>query len=72
MYVDALMHVAYDGTRIDDKTTVQGITFQPELGFEFETPFVNIRWSTAPDITAMLNNVITPSTSLTLSWRFSF
>ncbi|MBQ9495737.1 MAG: translocation/assembly module TamB domain-containing protein [Treponema sp.] len=72
VYVDALMHVAYDGTRIDDKTTVQGITFQPELGFEFETPFVNIRWSTAPDITAMLNNVITPSTSLTLSWRFSF
>ncbi|MBP3709410.1 MAG: translocation/assembly module TamB domain-containing protein [Treponema sp.] len=72
VYVDALMHVSYDETRIDDKATVQGITFQPEFGFELETPFANIRWSTAPDITAMMNNVILPSTSLTLSWRFSF
>ena len=72
LYADALMHLVYDKTRVDDSTTAQGITFQPEFGFELEAPFANIRWDMAPDITAMLNNVIVPSTSLTLSWRFSF
>ncbi|MGI5097837.1 translocation/assembly module TamB domain-containing protein [Treponema socranskii] len=72
LYADALMHLVYDKTRVDDSTTVQGITFQPEFGFELEAPFVNIRWDMTPDITAILNNVIVPSTALTLSWRFSF
>lgn len=72
LYADALMHLVYDKTRVDDSSTAQGITFQPEFGFELEAPFANIRWDMAPDITAMLNNVIVPSTSLTLSWRFSF
>ena len=72
LYADALMHLVYDKTRIDDSTTVQGITFQPEFGFELEAPFANIRWDLAPNISAILNNVIVPSTSLTLSWRFSF
>jgi len=72
LYADVLMHLVYDKTRVDDSTTAQGITFQPEFGFEMEAPFANIRWDIAPDITAILNNVIVPSTALTLSWRFSF
>lgn len=72
LYADALMHLVYDKTRVDDSTTMQGITFQPEFGFELEAPFANIRWDMTPDITAILNNVIVPSTALTLSWRLSF
>jgi hypothetical protein len=72
VYVDALMHLSYDETRIDDTSTVQGIVFQPEFGLELESPFANIRWNLAPNIDAMLNNMIVSSTSLTLSWKFSF
>jgi len=72
VYVDALMHLSYDETRVDDNTTAQGLTFQPEFGLELESPFANIRWNLAPNIDAMLNNEIVTSTSLTLSWKFSF
>ena len=72
VYVDALMHLSYDETRVNDTTTAQGLTFQPEFGLELESPFVDIRWNFAPNIDAMLNNEIITSTSLTLSWKFSF
>lgn len=72
MYADALMHWSYDKTRVDDKTTANGLVFKPEFGLEFESPFADIRWDVAPNIDAMMNNIIVPSTSLTLSWKFSF
>ncbi|HAH61821.1 MAG TPA: hypothetical protein DCL73_06965, partial [Treponema sp.] len=72
VYVDALMHLSYDETRIDDAATLQGLELQPEFGLELETPFADIRWNLAPNIDAMLNNIIVSSTSLTLSWKFSF
>lgn len=72
VYVDALMHLSYDETRIDDSATLQGLELQPEFGLELETPFADIRWNIAPNIDAMLNNIIVSSTSLTLSWKFSF
>lgn len=72
LYADALMHWTYDESRIDDKMTAGGLVFKPEFGLELESPFANIRWTTAPDIDAMLNNRIVSSTSITLSWKFSF
>jgi hypothetical protein len=72
VYADALIHLSYDKTRVDDKTTAQGLMLQPEFGLELESPFATIRWSMAPNIDAMLNNMIISSTSLTLSWKFSF
>ena len=72
LYADVLMHWTYDESRIDDKMTAGGLVFKPEFGLELESPFANIRWTTAPDIDAMLNNRIVSSTSITLSWKFSF
>lgn len=72
MFANALFHWRYDGARVDDETTLGGIIFQPEFGLELESPFVTIRWSAAPNIDALMNNAFVPSTSLTLSWKFSF
>lgn len=72
LYVDALMHWSYDDSRVNDTLTIGGLVFKPELGFELESPFVNIRWNMAPDIDAMMNSRIVSSTSVTLSWSFSF
>ena len=72
LYVDALMHWTYDDTRVGDTLTIGGLVFKPELGFELTSPFVNIRWSMAPDIDAIMNSRIVSSTSVTLSWNFSF
>ena len=47
------------------------LVLQPEIGLELPTPFVNIRWSIAPDINSA-QNLWVPDTSLSLSWKFSF
>jgi hypothetical protein len=72
LYADALLHWSYDETRIYDTSTAGGLLFQPEIGLELESPLVTIRWSTAPNVDAMINNRIVPSTSVTLSWKISF
>lgn len=72
LYADALMHWTYDESRLDDKVVAGGLVFRPEFGLELESPFANIRWTTSPDIDAMLSNRIVASTSVTLSWKFSF
>ena len=71
LYVDAMLHLSYD-KEIIDLTKPGALLFQPEFGFELESPFANIRWSMAPDINAMLNGMYVPSASLSLSWKFSF
>lgn len=72
LYADALLHWTYDESRVDDRTTVGGLIFKPEIGLEMESPFANIRWNMAPDITALMNSKLVASTSVTLSWKFSF
>ena len=47
------------------------IVFQPEIGLEMEAPFANIRWNFAPDLENFADTVVS-STSVTLSWRFTF
>ncbi len=72
MYVDALMHWSYDENKKNDDTTVNGLIFQPEFGFEMSSPFVNIRLGVAPDLEAIKNSLWIPSTSITLSWKHTF
>lgn len=72
LYVDALMHWSYDEMRIDDTLTPGGLVFRPEFGLEVEAPFGNIRWNMAPDINGIRNDKFVSSTSVTLSWKFSF
>jgi len=72
MYVDALMHWTYDENKDKDENGVGGIVFQPEFGFEMASPFVNIRLGVAPDMDAIKENMWIPSTSVTLSWKYSF
>lgn len=72
LYADALLHWSYDETRVDDRTTAGGLVFQPEIGLEMESPLANIRWNMAPDIDALMNSRLVGSTSVTLSWKFSF
>jgi hypothetical protein len=72
LYVDALMHWSYDESKLNDSTSVGGLVFQPEFGLEMASPFATIRWGIAPDIEAIQNNMWVPSTSITLSWKFTF
>lgn len=75
IYVDAMLHLSLDdAVQSYDELTASGsnLIFQPEVGMELESPFVNIRWSVAPDIKALMNQQFKPSSALTLSWKFSF
>lgn len=72
LYMDALMHWSYDETRIDENLVANGLVFRPEFGLEVESPFGNIRWNMAPDINGIRNDRFVSSTSVTLSWKFSF
>ncbi len=72
LYVDAMVDLQYDKRWMGNPMTLNGLKFQPEIGMELESPFVNIRWSIAPDIDAMFEGQYKPSSSVTLSWKFSF
>ncbi len=72
IYVDAMFHWTYDETKLDDGTTVNGMVFQPEFGFEMSSPFVNIRLGVAPDVESIKQNLWVQSSSITLSWKHQF
>ena len=72
IYIDAMLHVSLEDSGINNKLSLGALVFQPEFGMEMESPFANIRVNVAPDINALLNNQFVPSTSLTLSWKFTF
>ena len=75
IYLDSMLHWTYDEHKIDNGSSVNGLVFQPEIGFEMASPFANIRLQVAPDIDSLqkgLLNTWVPSTSMTLSWKFAF
>ena len=72
LYVDAMLHVSFEDNYRNDITSMGSLLFQPEIGMELESPFANIRVNMIPDISALLNNQFVPSTSVTLSWKFTF
>ena len=73
LYLDAMLHISFEHNNFTDIASAGSVLFQPELGLEMESPFANIRFNLAPDINALLkNNQFVPSTSVTLSWDFTF
>ena len=72
LYVDAMLHVSFEDSKVNDIANAGKMLFQPEFGVELESPFANIRVNMAPDINALLKNQFVPSTSVTLSWKFTY
>ena len=68
VYMDAMFSLLY---KEDSKLKESKLVLQPEFGLELPTPFVNIRWSIAPDIKSA-QNLWVPYTSISLSWKFSY
>jgi len=65
MFAQSMVKIKYD----EKSTVLGGVTFEPELGIEFQTPFFNIRWAYFyPEQTKnfWVNN------SITLMWNKSF
>ena len=71
LYVDAMLHVTF-ADNIKGFSDTGKLMFQPEIGMELESPFANVRVNMAPDINALLKNQFVPSTSVTLSWKFTY
>ena len=69
VYMDAMFRLVYDQNVSDN--SLGKLRLQPEIGLELPTPFANIRWSFAPDLTSA-QNLWVPNTSISLSWQFSF
>lgn len=72
LYADAMVRLVYDKNRVGDGSTIQGLTFQPEIGFEMESPLANIRWGLASDLSDIARSKINIVPSLTLSWEFNY
>ena len=72
LYIDAMLHVSFEDSNVNNIAAAGKILFQPEIGMEMESPFANIRVNLAPDINALLKNQFVPSTSVTLSWKFAY
>lgn len=72
IFADAMLRLDYDENRVGDKYTVNGLSFRPEIGFELDSPFVNIRWSMSPDFEDLVNLRLVQNTALTLSWKLDF
>ena len=76
IYVDSLMRWSYDEDKIAEGTSATGLIFQPEIGFEMQSPFANLRLDIAPDVSNNQNllssNLWVQATSFTLSWKLNF
>lgn len=72
VFADAMLRMDYDENRTGDKYTLNGLSFKPEIGFELESPFANVRWSMSPDFEDLVNMRLVQNTALTLSWKFTF
>lgn len=71
MYLDALLHFDYNASLVESGRSLTGLSFEPEIGFELDSPFALIRWSLSPNI-GSLNNFWIPNVSVGLSWKLMF
>ncbi|UTC74550.1 translocation/assembly module TamB domain-containing protein [Treponema sp. OMZ 792] len=74
IYADAMLHLSYYDplsakTDVVRKPVYGNLLFQPEIGFEMNTPFVLLRWHIAP---SRPDSLFVSDTGLTLSWKFSY
>ena len=69
LYVDAMIHFSFEDNNFSK------ILFQPEFGMELESPNLfmpNVRVNVAPDLNALLKNQFVPSTTVSLSWKYTY
>ncbi|UTC66364.1 MULTISPECIES: translocation/assembly module TamB domain-containing protein [unclassified Treponema] len=74
IYADAMLHLSYydplsTKTDFTRKPVYGNLLFQPEIGFEMNTPFFLLRWHIAP---SRPDSLFVSDTGLTLSWKFSY
>ncbi|AIN93568.1 translocation/assembly module TamB domain-containing protein [Treponema putidum] len=74
IYADAMLHLSYydplsTNTDAVRKPVYGNLLFQPEIGFEMNTPFVMLRWHITP---SRPDSLFVSDTGLTLSWKFSY
>ncbi|HCC36216.1 MAG TPA: hypothetical protein DEQ14_00590, partial [Treponema sp.] len=65
IFAQAMVAMRYD----ENKTTWGGISFEWDIGLEFQTPFLNIRWDFVP---THPENWFVDDNSITLTWRKMF
>jgi hypothetical protein len=65
MFVQGMVSMRYD----ENKTSLGGLTFEPDLGVELESPLFNIRWDFTP---THPENWYMNDNSITLTWTRSF
>jgi hypothetical protein len=65
MFVQSMLSFRYD----ENKTTMGGLSFAPDIGVELESPFFNIRWDFIP---SHPENWYVNDNSITLIWNRSF
>lgn len=71
MYLDALLHFDYNASLVESGRSLTGLSFEPEFGFELDSPFALIRWSLSPNI-SNINNFWIPDVSVGFSWKLLF
>jgi hypothetical protein len=65
MFIQGMLKMRYD----EDSNLFGGLTFEPDVGIELHSPFVNIRWDFFP---YHPENWWVSDNSITLSWSKSF
>jgi hypothetical protein len=65
MFVQSMLSLRYD----ENKTTFGGLSFEPDIGVELQTPLFNIRWDFIP---THPENWYVNDNSITLTWSRSF
>ena len=65
MFIQGMLTMRYD----ENNTTFGGMTFEPDIGIELQSPFVNIRWDFFP---YHPENLWVSGNSITLSWSMSY
>lgn len=73
LYVDAMLNMTAAEKTDAEYLSTNGILFQPEFGLELEFPIINIRWDMSWDLSTNMHlKSYVPSTSVSLSWKFTF
>jgi hypothetical protein len=65
MFVQGMLSVRYD----ENKTSLGGVIFEPDLGVELESPLFKVRWDFTP---THPENWYMSDNSITLTWNRSF
>ena len=65
MFIQGMLTMRYD----ENNKALGGLVFEPDIGIELQSPFVNIRWSFFP---YHPENWWVSDNSITLSWRRSY